>query len=497
MKSRIINRKELTDHGNIEGRKLMAEIMDAGLCAADPYFNSKKLVRIEDNKLIFDGPDFEAENDPYSGVTVFDLEKIDRIYVFAIGKGIQRIAKALEEILGDRLTGGHVLAKHGDDPIMEKLEVTFGGHPVPDEYCVEGCQKIVTKIREAKLTERDLVITVVGNGVSSLCTLPAEGLSLDDVKETTRLMQIEYGIQTGELNQIRNSVDQLKGGRITRLLKPAQMIHLLGVPVTVNNSPGYTGYEGLLRKNRWLHTLCDETTAKDALDVIRRYDTENKMPRSIIEYLENFDPDNAVMSYDEFTKMDCRIFGLMPEHLDTISVAMEKAEELGFNSYLLTRNHESEASQAGRLIGSIAAFNAKEDGIFKLPCALFSTGEMRVTCGKDPGIGGRNQEFCLSAARLIKGSRRVVMASCDTDGTDGPGGDFHPDATKRGIRNLAGGIVDGYTFDEIAEHGINIEAQLDRHASSYPLWEIGAGVATTQNISINDLTCTLIFDRDL
>lgn len=496
MESRILNREELVSHGNVEGRKVIAEIMDTALCAADPYFNTKKLVRIEDGKLIFEGKDFEAEGDPNSGPAVFDLNEIDRIYVFAIGKGIQRIAKALEEVLGDYLTGGHVLAKHGDTPIMERLEVTLGGHPVPDKYCVEGCKAIIRKIEEAKLTERDLVITAIGNGVSSLCTLPAEGITLEDVMETTRLMQIEYGVPTHDLNQIRNNIDRLKGGRITRLLEPAKMVHLLGVPITVNDKNGGKGYYGLLQHNRWLHTLSDETTSQDALAVIRHWDTENLVPRSVVDYLENFKPENAVMSYEEFSKIPCRIFGLMPEHMDAITEAMKKAESMGFSTYLLTRNHMCEASQAGTLISNIALANA-EGGIFNLPCALFSTGELIVTCGKNPGIGGRNQEYCLAAAKVIRGSKRIVVASADTDGTDGPGGDFHPEATKKGIRNLTGGIVDGCTMAEAEAKGLNLQALLAAHSTSYPLWELDSGIAATQNISINDITCTLIFDRDL
>jgi len=35
---------------------------------------------------------------------------------------------------------------------------------------------------------------------------------------------------------------------------------------------------------------------------------------------------------------------------------------------------------------------------FEPPCALFSSGEMIVTVAKETGIGGRNQEFTLSAA---------------------------------------------------------------------------------------------------
>ena len=141
------------------------------------------------------------------------------------------MARALEDLLGDYLTDGHVIAKHGDDIIVEKLSVTLAGHPVPDYDCVIGTQKIVTMISEAKLTERDLVITAIGNGVSSLCTLPVPEIPFEDIMETTRLMQIEYGVRTHELNQIRNNVDQLKAGRITRLIQPLNRCICLGFPL--------------------------------------------------------------------------------------------------------------------------------------------------------------------------------------------------------------------------------------------------------------------------
>ena len=81
MESRILNRGALLNHGNIKGREIMFQIMDTALRASDPYFNTKKLVRLEGDRLIFDGPDFEAQGDPNAGPTVFDLSKIDRVYV--------------------------------------------------------------------------------------------------------------------------------------------------------------------------------------------------------------------------------------------------------------------------------------------------------------------------------------------------------------------------------------------------------------------------------
>ena len=84
------------------------------------------------------------------------------------------------------------------------------------------------------------------------------------------------------------------------------------------------------------------------------------------------------------------------------------------------------------------------------------------------------------------------MAAIDTDGTDGPGGNFHPEATVRGITNLAGGIVDGYTYAKAAELGIDVERALTTHASSLPLWELGSAIALVQGVCVDDFTCTLV-----
>lgn len=51
-----------------------------------------------------------------------------------------------------------------------------------------------------------------------------------------------------------------------------------------------------------------------------------------------------------------------------------------------------------------------------------SSGENVVTVGKESGVGGRNQEYCIAAAIRIAGSENIVVGAVDTDGTDGPGG---------------------------------------------------------------------------
>ena len=43
--TRILNAETLTNHGHIEGRKLMLEILEAGLRAANPYYAVRRLMR--------------------------------------------------------------------------------------------------------------------------------------------------------------------------------------------------------------------------------------------------------------------------------------------------------------------------------------------------------------------------------------------------------------------------------------------------------------------
>jgi len=496
MEKRILNLDSLTNHGNVEGRKVVAEIMEAGLSATDPYNNTLKLARLEGNILTFEGKMFEPPNDPHTGPAVFDLKKIDRVYIFGLGKGIQRITKALEDLLGDYLTGGHVLGKHGDEIIMEKVGVTLGGHPTPDIYCVEGCKKIVEIIEDAQFTDNDLVITAIGNGIGSLCTYPAEEVPIEDVTEMVRLMQIEYGMPTDLICHLRNNVDRLKGGKLSRLIHPAKMVHLLGVSAGATDDPNHNGYHTLLNTNVWLHTLADNTSATRALEIIDVWDTKNKTPESVLNYLRNFDPKNETVRYAEYETFDARIFGVMPRELTALPSAMEKAIELGYTPHILANRVYCEAKDAGQFIGNIARTINDGVTIYKPPCALFTTGEVVVTCGENPGVGGRNQELALAAATIIRGNKRIVTGAVDTDGTDGPGGDFHPDATAKGINVLTGGIVDGYLISEAADKGVSVSDALRTHSTSTALWELDSGIAAVQNISIGDLQCTIIMDHD-
>ncbi len=495
---RILNQDVLNGHGNVEGRRIVTDLLEAGLEAADPYYNAKKLLRVSGNKLIIGCADFDPLGSPRTGEDTYLLgEEIDRVFIFGAGKGIWRAIQALEDQLGDWLTGGHVILKWGDS-VREgsRVDVSFGGHPVPDAACAEGCRAMLEKIRSAHLTERDIVFTVIGNGVSSLLTLPPDGVSLEDVQQITRIIQVELGYSTIDLNRVRNQVDQLKGGRITRHLYPAKMYHIVTIDVNEKNRFNLQGYRAVTETNSWLHTLPDMTTCEGAEAFLRSNDIWDRMPQSVRHYLESEGRQNPVLSLQEFQRYDARIFGIMPHEKGFVPRIMELSRQFGYEPHWMTKQLFLESGIVSQTACSIAKNILEEQQPFRAPCLLLFAGELLVTAGKHAGIGGRNQEFCLTAATCISGRRRIVVGSADTDGTDGPGGRFNEDAWAQGCRGLSGGIVDGYTMDRAKELGLDVAQALRRHDTSDTLWKLDSGLWATQNISINDIILVLIMDHD-
>lgn len=488
--NRIINEAQITGHGDKVGRKLAARIIDAGLSAGDPYRNVKRLVGVRDGKLCFDDPQMVLKGDPKGSAAEYELDGIDRIYIFAVGKGVQYPVKALEETLGGLITGGLVICKHGDRMLCERLPVVCGGHPIPDSNAIEGCAKILEMAKAARFTERDLVISVMGSGIGSLCTLPDDGITLEDVKDYNYICQIDKGMPTSDLSQIRNQIDRIKGGRFTRAMQPARMVNLISGGANMGAKP----YAEVVTGNTWIHSLPDRTTTTAAIDAAKRWDVWDLLPRSIVKKLESNPPEGDTLSPAEFEKCDIRVFCIVPPEQNALGAARKEAESLGFSTVTMAEFTSCEASEVGTFMGQVALNCLKNGEPFKAPAAIFTTGELITTVGKETGVGGTNQEYCLAAARVIDGSRGIVIAAVDTDGTDGPGGDFHPKAAAKGITVLAGGLVDGHTAQEARERGVDLFDALKRHDASSALWELDSGVAAAQNISVGDLHCVLIME---
>jgi glycerate-2-kinase len=480
----IRNLDALVSHGNVAGRRDLMAIIEAGLRAADPYDNVRELVRIEGSRLVVGSPAFDPLDAPWSGAEVYDLAEVGRIWVFGAGKGVQRAAQALEDVLGDRLTGGHIIDKKAGDPAyLKRIEVTLGSHPVPDEDCVRGSRRMLEMTRG--LAADDLVFTVGASGFSSLLTLPAPGVSLEDVQRTVYMLQIERGAPTSDLSPIRNHLDLLKGGQLAAHLLPARAIHLLA------KDP--RPWRELIYENTWVHTFPDCSTFADAVANLKKWDAWDDVPASVRAHLLRADPAYETVKPERYIQFPHRIYCVFHKEEGLWVTPRKKAEELGYRAVLLALGLGAEAVQAGRYAAAIAKTIARSGHPFEPPVALITGGEMLVTVGQETGIGGRNQEWALSAALDIAGNPQIVMGAVDTDGTDGPGAQYVPGA--EGVPTLAGGIVDGYTVAEARERGLDLRGALRRHNTTPSLLALDSGILATQGTGLQDLGVILVMGR--
>ena len=126
----IRNRDQLLAHGNVAARGVALDIVEHALAKADPYTATRALVKLENNTLSV-------------GDLQFDLKAHPRIFLLGAGKATYPIAKALEDILGPRITDGVIVCKYGQQGRLSQSRMYLAGHPIPDESAVRFASDLV------------------------------------------------------------------------------------------------------------------------------------------------------------------------------------------------------------------------------------------------------------------------------------------------------------------------------------------------------------------
>jgi len=444
----IKNTDTLTSHGNTGGRRIVLDIMEAGLAAPDPYENTKKIARLEGEKLVLGDP--QLSDPPGQEPVEYALKDIRNIYVAGGGKSAQRMAKGLEDALGDLITDGQVNGKKGEQVLLKRIPVTLAGHPIPDEDSVKGSARILEIEKSAR--EGDIVFWLNSGGGSALQALPAPGISLEDLQEIYRILYFGCGASMPEANAVRNLITVVRM-KHAKHVKGATLVQLMTTELPLK-----------LRG----HMFFEEAFSSEyerAIHVLKKYEIWEKVPASVRTFLDKADPEYLHPTPGEFAQRPYYVFRVMgPEYL--LNAAKARAEELGLNTTVLaTSLNDVEAKPTGEILADIAQEAEVLGRPLEPPCVFLCGGEVVVPIGEETGFGGRNQELVLAAAPRIAGSKNTVIGSVDSDGTDGP-------------TNVAGGIVDGYTAERIQQAGFDLAEELRRHNSSPVLEAIGDTIMT-------------------
>ncbi|QIN80661.1 DUF4147 domain-containing protein [Rubrobacter marinus] len=424
----------------------LREIMEAGLEAADPREAVRRALSVEGGRVEAGGETFEPE----------------RVFVLSVGKAAVAMAEAAEELLGDGLAGGLVVAKDdgADEGDLRTLEVLVASHPEPDERGVEAARRVENLLDG--LQEGDLLLALVSGGASALLADVAEEIGIEDLKNLTQSL-LKSGAAIGEINAVRKHVSTLKGGGLVRRAAPGSVAGLLLSDV-VGDEPSSIA-SGL--------TAPDPTTREDARRVIHDYGIEP--PPSVSAHLDRAEetpkPGDAVF--------DGVLNVVVGGGRLSASAAAEKARDLGYEPLLLSTYLTGDARDVALTYAAIVREALESGNPVRPPCAIVSGGEATVVVRGD-GTGGPNQEFALALATYLDGLEGWGAFAVDTDGNDGP-------------TDAAGGLVDGETAEGIRAGGVEPGGALAENDAYNALKAADALVVTgPTGTNVNDLRVALV-----
>lgn len=375
---------------------------------------------------------------------IFDLKAFHKIVLVGTGKASSSMARAIEELFGERMTKGVITTKYGHLLPLKQTQIIEAGHPIPDRKGYEGARKIQRLLKESG--PNDLVIFLLSGGGSALLPFPADGIELKEKQEATQLL-LDSGADIKEINTVRKHISWMKGGWVAKWAYPSTVIALILSDV-VGDQLDVIGSGP---------TVPDPSTFEEAWEILKKYGLLNEIAPSIRKHLQSGregkveeTPKPGEAAFEKVSNI------LIGSNILALREAKKEAESLGFNTLILSSSIEGETREASRFHTALAKEVISSDNPIPRPACILSGGETTVTI-KGKGLGGRNQEFVLAGALEISGVEKVVLLSGGTDGTDGP-------------TDASGALADHTTVHRAKTMGLNPKAHLENN-DAYPFFQ--------------------------
>jgi hydroxypyruvate reductase len=343
-----------------------------------------------------------------------------RVICLAAGKSAAAMAAVVERHYLDalgldpaRLTGA-ATTRHGHGVPTCRIEVIEAGHPVPDEASLRGAESSLRLASTA--TDDDLLLVLLSGGGSANWVAPVDGVSFAQKQQVNHAL-LRSGAPIGEINTVRRHLSRIKGGRLARAGRCAEIVTLAisdvprDEPAAIASGP----------------TVPDPTTLTDARAIIAKYNLA--LGEAVIHALN--DPANESCKASDAAFARAR-FEIIARPRTSLDAAIRIARDAGYEVLDLGADLEGEARDVAAAHARLA-LKARADG---RKLAILSGGELTVTV-RGNGHGGPNQEYALSLAPQLKGTPGIFALAADTDGADGGAGN---------ASDPAGAVIDACTF---------------------------------------------------
>ncbi len=420
MSMKILNEKTLA---TTKLRRDALRIVRAGLEAVETRKSLRQIVHRQGERLTV-------------GRRVYRLDRYRRIFVIGIGKAAFDAVRALESLLGSRITDGVVLDVKGGK--LLRVKSLIGTHPLPSHTNIRATAEILGIVKGA--TADDLVIAVVSGGGSALLCWPHQ-LECDDVTKINRLL-MRRGATIHEINTVRKHISEIQGGQLAWMAHPATMIGLIFSDVPGDDISMVASGP----------TVLDTTTVKDAQRVMKKYDV---LRLCALEHCDLRETPKHPQFFEHVQNE------LVVSNVIAVQAMATRARALGYDPIVYSTTLEGEAREAGQLLASL----------LRPGSALIAAGETTVTVhGK--GQGGRNQEVALGALAALPKNGLVVSFASD------------------GIDNspVAGALVDEQVRERVQALQLRPERALEKNDSLTFFEAVGSSIKTgVTGVNISDL----------
>ena len=386
-------------------------------------------------------------------------------HVIAAGKAAGPMIRACLAMSSTPPARAMIVAPRRIDGLPPSVECFVGSHPTPGDGSVAAGRRALEIATEVDVT--DVLLVLLSGGASSLLELPADGVTLGDLRATTdRLLRAGAGIDA--LNAVRKHLSRVKGGLLADAVRGRTIA--LAISDVVGDDPSVIGSGP---------TVADPTTYADALDVLVRFGGPASFPQAVVSALERGARGDRVETPKPGSgRLSQATTTIIGARIDALEGARREADARGYTVQVHDAPVIGDARKAAAAYAERLPRVARKSG---RPRCVLSGGETTVVV-TGHGRGGRNQEFALAlAVPLARRGGLAVVASVGTDGIDGP-------------TDSAGALVDSTTASRAAAAGLRSpQAYLDGNDAHTFFQALGDLIVTgPTNTNVGDVQVALL-----
>lgn len=386
------------------------------------------------------------------------FDRYKEVFVLSFGKAALSMLDALLARLPEK-TRVHGVCSAPRIPKERRRNIRYfaGGHPVPNDDSFAAARAALDLLKHAKADT--FIFFLISGGGSAMLELPRDRkINLDDTIAFHETL-VASGASITDTNTVRKYFSAVKGGRLALAAPRSEKLSLLLADVPLKDLAAVASSP----------TLPNYSTFAQCSEILDRFHLLEKFPPSVRRYFEKLhdsepaDPGRSKEQQVAPAAFEHAQFDTLLSNHDFVNAARDHAHSLGYKVIIDNACDDWDYAKAAQhLLARFHELRSQHERV-----CLLSSGEVTVNLGKNPGCGGRNQQFALQAALDLARceGQPLAVLSAGSDGIDGNS-------------PAAGAIADTTTVARARSYNFDPEATLRRFDACTLFTALGDTIVT-------------------